>query len=89
MFMQPQVIYGTWHQVDGTCGVESFPADYFSLPEALANYSGDVWESETIRGYGARLSAPGYMDCTEWTVFASRVDAEEYLADMYDVDIAA
>ena len=38
---------------------------------------------ENIQGYGARLSAPGYMDCTEWCVFDSVEEAEEYLTETY------
>ena len=34
-------------------------------------------------GYGARLSAPGYMDCTEWSVFDSPEEASAYLEEMY------
>jgi len=41
---------------------------------------------ETIMGYGARLSAPGYLDCTEWTVFDSIAEAEAYLEEMYGDD---
>jgi hypothetical protein len=39
---------------------------------------------ENIRGYGARLSAPGYLDCTEWSVFDTREEAEKYLDEMSD-----
>ena len=46
-------------------------------------YDGDV-ESVTFRtGYGARLSAPGYMDCTEWSVFHTEAAAKEHLDEMY------
>lgn len=41
---------------------------------------------ENIKGYGARLSAPGYLDCTEWSVFETREEAEEYLDEMYPND---
>lgn len=30
---------------------------------------------EVITGYGVRLSAPGYMDCTDWEVYASKREA--------------
>ena len=39
---------------------------------------------ENIKGFGARLSAPGYMDCTDWCVFGSEDEANEYLADNYE-----
>ena len=41
---------------------------------------------ENIKGYGARLSAPGYLDCTEWTVFDTKEEAEKYLDEMYPED---
>lgn len=47
---------------------------------------GVIMEWETVRGYGARLSAPGYLDCTEWTVFDSQEDAEAYLEENYPED---
>jgi hypothetical protein len=41
---------------------------------------------ENIRGYGARLSAPGYLDCTEWTVFDTKEEAETYRDENYPED---
>lgn len=35
-------------------------------------------------GYLARLSAPGYLDSTEWSAFETRAEAEEYIAETYD-----
>lgn len=50
----------------------------------LSDYcEGTIQEWETVRGYGARLSAPGYLDCTEWTVFDTPEKAEAYLDEMY------
>ena len=39
---------------------------------------------ERITGFGCRLSAPGYMDCTDWTVHKTEKEAEQYLSEMYD-----
>jgi hypothetical protein len=36
---------------------------------------------EVKTGWGARMSAPGYMDSTPWAVFATEADAVEYLKD--------
>lgn len=44
---------------------------------------GTVQSWENIEGYGARLSAPGYLDCTDWCVFDTPEKAEEYLEEMY------
>lgn len=62
--------------------------DEIYSPEAMGEMFGDYYEgsiqSVTVRqGYGARLSAPGYMDCTEWAVFDSEQEAEDYLEEMY------
>ncbi len=43
----------------------------------------------TVRGYGVRESAPGYLDCTEWETFATLKEAEERAAEIdaeYDED---
>lgn len=46
-----------------------------------------VTQVQLSEGWGARLSAPGYMDCTEWAVFATREEAEAYLDEMYEDDL--
>jgi len=35
---------------------------------------------------GCRLSAPGYLDCTEWSIFATEREAREWITETYDVD---
>lgn len=56
--------------------------DYFK--DALRDYvTAEITEMEVVTGYGARLSAPGYMDCTDWCVFDDQQEAEEYLEDTY------
>lgn len=40
---------------------------------------GDFLSVEKVKGYGARLSAPGYLDCTDWTVFKTEDEAWNYL----------
>jgi len=48
--------------------------------------SGRIRSIKRISGYGARLSAPGYLDCTEWAVFKTEAAAKEYLREMYHDD---
>lgn len=43
-----------------------------------------TWKN--VKGYGARLSAPGCLDCTEWAVFDTKQDAETYLEENYPED---
>lgn len=47
---------------------------------------GTIQSWENIQGYGARLSAPGYLDCTEWSVFDTEEEAREYLEENYPDD---
>ena len=57
------------------CDVLDYLSDTFD-----ANH---ILEVEYAPGYGARLSAPGYLDCTDWCVFDTEQEARDYLDDMY------
>jgi hypothetical protein len=88
-----------WLQVETTIGTEWLPVNLVGdLPgsqfldhevqdtdcaDIQAYCEGTIESWENIEGYGARLSAPGYLDCTEWTVFDSVEKAETYLEEMY------
>lgn len=50
-------------------------------PEFKDYYSGQrCWSIERKDdAWGARMSAPGYMDCTEWSVFDSESGAKAYI----------
>src|SRR5258708_1187447 len=59
-----------------------------TLEKGFLQYTeGTLLEGISVReGYGARLSAPGYLDCTEWSVFETTEEAEKYLDEMYGDD---
>jgi len=81
-FVPADVVGGGW--TDG----EEFTRenDAFDTRRAIVRdyYEGSrIWEIKTRMGYGARLSAPGYMDCTEWSVFDTEQAAQEYLDETY------
>jgi len=53
----------------------------------IRDYVEDTPKSkQNIKGYGARLSAPGYLDCTPFVVFDTQEEAEQYLTDEYPED---
>lgn len=55
------------------------------VAKTIRQYTEDEPETwENIKGHGARLSAPGYLDCTEWTVFDTPEEAQKYLDDTYE-----
>lgn len=91
-FMEPQVTEKQkWASLDGKPGTSYIPLDVFEGPHDNSGehftedgiYKPGEYEFEIIEGYGARLSAPGYLDCTEWSVFETDIEAAEYLAEQY------
>jgi hypothetical protein len=73
--MENETMFGEWIILDGVYGVSLYPGDHFCEGDALADYLGTdkiaeniskVHECETIIGWAARLSMPGYLDCTDW-----------------------
>src|SRR5579872_758188 len=98
-FMEHEVTFGDWIEVDGPCGTGFIPAelcgdvpeyhgDRQPIPDSLRDYceNRECWEIKKREGWGARLSAPGYMDCTEWSVFDSETEARSHLTEMYGDD---
>ena len=41
----------------------------------------DIYDARIITGIGARMSAPGYLDCTDWSVFETVEEAREWLEE--------
>ncbi|RQH02737.1 hypothetical protein [Paraburkholderia dinghuensis] len=91
--MQPQVYRGGYFEIDTTCGRETVPVDVCGRlantgVSFFANYlegtplDGDA-VIECYDGWLARMSAPGYLDCTDWTHHGTQDEAMEYLVDMY------
>lgn len=41
----------------------------------LYEHASELYGAREVRGYGVRLSAAGYMDCTEWEVYTNKREA--------------
>ena len=80
-FMKPEIQDGTWWVVDGPDGMWVFPLRYFTRDDLMSEYP--KAEIETQRGYGSRLSAPGYLDCTDWGLHPTEDAAAEELLEIY------
>ena len=93
-FMQPEIVYGEWAILDGDCGIWIVPAE--DAPETYTDEELDEIYSQVSEGgsechectyeegFVARLSAPGYLDCTDWQgVYSSKEEALEELEEMY------
>src|SRR4030095_607048 len=81
------VSYPRMHRLclDATVTAQDFPRLFTLLQSYVKDYTENtsIEGITLIEGYGARLSAPGYMDCTPWCVFDSEREAEEYLDENY------
>lgn len=98
LHMHPQIYYDQYFEIDTSQGIQIIPASVVStdpenvtLEDLRDFYEGEPYteEFELKEGWLARMSAPGYMDCTEWTAHESFLDADNYLEEMYgdgDVD---
>ena len=80
-FMEPQITSKEpWYRVETTAGTWWVPADLVGSVRSasdLRDYvEGEPQEWSPVKGYGVRLSAPGYMDATEWEVYTNKREAE-------------
>lgn len=84
-FMQPEIRVADFFEVETRDGTYFVPADEVGRGE-LTSIFDCVKSAELIRqGVGARLSAPGYLDCTDWCVFETEEEAKRYLCETYDL----
>ncbi len=92
-FMQMQVVKDSFFRVETTQGAEIVPShvcgrtmsvdvSYFAL-----YLEGDPVEDDATieceEGFVARMSVPGYLDCTAWSAHKSEADAVAFLESMY------
>ena len=77
-----------WWQTDTSEGTFFYPAEDFSREEIARTFPDEGMELlEKVTGYGACLTAPGFLDATEWTVFDTVEEAEKYLDEMYGEEL--
>lgn len=93
-FMKPDIRQDTYVTVETRAGTEIVLVD--AVPDGasllLASNFQDYCEGKILdpdaqleieSGWLARLSAPGYLDCTDWTAHASEIEAQDYLIKTY------
>lgn len=93
--MIPEYLEGPAWAVDTTAGIWYVPGDLVrakrtraaTIRELGPYVEGDIVDFEWIaNAVLARLSAPGYIDATEWVGFKTLREAERYIEDTYEVD---
>jgi len=99
-FMKPIIEETDYWEVEADQGGSIIPADVVGIParigfaalgedelEPFAQFAeGEVFSATLKHGWIARLSAPGYMDSTDWSAFATFDEAAQYLIDTYGDD---
>lgn len=90
-FMQPQIMKDDWYEVEANNGTDYVPVSAcgkVKKTKQLRDYvEGEPKSRKLLKGwFGARLSAPGFLDCTEWSVFKTVEEAEKYLEETYGDD---
>lgn len=94
--LKPEIFQGGFFEVETTQGSEVVP-DYLIgrtmsvHVEALLNYlEGTPLEPDELAehktGWLARMSAPGYLDATDWSAHASEEAARAHLQALYTED---
>lgn len=85
--MQPETYKGDYWVVETTAGTEIIPCAVESNPDNLAMFlEGDQQAPATKHhGWLARLTAPGYLDCTTWITETTEEGARAELARTYDL----
>jgi len=88
MFMQPQIVHDRWATIETKSETHVVEAD--SMIDVLRELDvEDIVEIHLEDGWGARFSAPGYLDCTGWGVYESEASAAEALLEEMDCDCEA
>lgn len=88
-FMSVETFHGKMMQFEGRNGIDIVPLDVAGITrDALVKESkGFPIEESVISGIFARMSAPGYMDCTDWSgPYDTEDAAREDMRAMYGDD---
>ena len=65
-----------WYELYTDAGIWFVPVWVVDTDNLLDYTEGSkLYSSEIISGYGVRSSAPGYLDCTEWSVYEGLAEA--------------
>lgn len=95
-FMKRDIRHGEFWFIDTRQGSFLVPLDVETDPDNLAMYRPELmsfdaddasdWTVERRIGWYGRLSAPGYLDCTDWTYADSEQELIAELREMYGDD---
>jgi len=77
-FMDAEVYQGTWWEITNEYDeTVIIPGD---VPDPMTE---DDLEMKEVTGWGAHLTAHGYLDQTDWTVFETEQEAWDHIHESY------
>jgi hypothetical protein len=79
-FMKPETHGGCWY----IYGDYVYPASDWTEQQVADEHGVIKQDVQEVWGWGARLSASGHMDCTDWAVFDTAQEAADYLLSLAD-----
>ena len=87
-FMVPQYHHGQFWEITHDGGSTTwYPVEDACESELHEMVEGKYERHEiTDDKWGCRLSAPGYLDRTDWSVFDTQQEARDHIQETYDVD---
>lgn len=99
-FMSPVAEHLTMYRVETNVGTELVPEEVCGAIDLQSPPDGDTWRAildyvegsriegvEREEGWYGRLSAPGYLDCTDWDgPYPTAEEALDAVKETYDVD---
>lgn len=93
MYLKPQIVKAKFYEIETTEGTEWVPFE--AVGEIETNLSPEssyhplhlytlnqIISYKIVEGFGTRLSANGYLDCTRWVVFPTKEEAKEELISL-------
>lgn len=86
-FMNPDIFEGDMWEVETREGTSFFPCGNFTIDEIKELSLNPDDEVEKVSGWWGRMSASGYLDCTDWTgPFGTEEECMEELENMYGAE---
>jgi hypothetical protein len=95
-FMQKEIYEGYYYEIETTAGTEIVPSGVVGWRGWMASKEAQQFCEGTIEkpeenifpkfSWLGRMSAPGYMDCTEWLVAETEEQASLQLDELYGYD---
>lgn len=84
-FMAPEIAEMEMFHIERNGETTLIPSDVFDFSD-VCPLIGESVEITVNKGFYARLSASGFMDCTEWSgPYSSEAEALADLCDTYDI----